>query len=226
MSQTSVSSFYHSRKRGNDDEIIANKQKVIRLENQHQLDSFDSSDGSNQSNELLSLKANNGDISEEAPSKSKTIKASTRQVLTAQRSTRTRSKQMQNVDGIQTPKLVNFWKGGNLSPQKKSKTASEVIETSKVDQQPQGMTTPVKSAGLPIPTNGMSMEEIKKKLKGSARLTELKTSLNKLQAGFDRMDNKEKTARLEKGPIKAKKDDDETPKQLKPFKTIELEILR
>jgi chromatin licensing and DNA replication factor 1 len=222
MSQTSVSSFYHSRKRGNEDEIIANKQKVIRLDNQ--LNS-DSSDGSNETNQLLSSKIVADDVSNQK-SKAATVKSSTRQVLTAQRSSRSRTKQMQNVDGLQTPKLVNFWKGGNLSPQKKSKTAStEVSNNEKTEVEQPGMKTPVKAAEV-LPSSGLSMEEIKKKLKGSSRLTELKTSLNKLQAGFDKMDNKKQPPTVEKVPVKVRKDDDETPKQLKPFKTIELEILR
>jgi hypothetical protein len=76
-------------------------------------------------------------------------------------------------------------------------------------------------------SNGMKNEEIKKKLKGSSRLAELKTRINKLQNGFDRLDQMERR-RINAGPVKEKSDPagEKVPKTLKPFKNIELEILR
>lgn len=147
---------------------------------------------------------------------------------------------MQEVDGIEAPKVINFWKGGNLSPQKKSKgTPSETIATktnpdilsSDVALQSSGTLTPVRTVQriaavektALISSNRTTLHEIKKKLRGSTRLAELKTSLNKLNGGLDRREQMEKKRMesAEKHEASA-----EMPKALKPFKTIELEILR
>ena len=84
-----------------------------------------------------------------------------------------------------------------------------------------------------IPTNSLNSDEIKKKLKNSSRLTELKTSLNKLKSGLDRMDQLEKKKSISNA-LKAKYEvvassstsSVEPIKTLKPFTSIEVEILR
>lgn len=244
MSQVSISSFYHSRKRGVDEDIAVNKRKVIRLDSSGETDVFLSGDGlcSNNTNEddLISIISNGTEICEKKL-KATNSKTSIRQVLTPQRTTRSRAKQMQNVDGLETPKLVNFWVGGNLSPQKKSRAPIETVTSQNVPEKTvndeisverPGMTTPVKSqldsssaTHQHVARKPLNIEEIKQKMKNSSRITELKTTLNKLNSGFDRLNNM-RNERLEKGPVKEKKDDDVTPKQLKPFKTIEFQILR
>lgn len=148
---------------------------------------------------------------------------------------------MQNVDGIETPKIVNFWKGGNLSPQKKAKGFSLVTinpesKSNEGNIQPTGCLTPVKEASAAtsdvvgktelVPSNRMKLNEIKKKLKTSSRIAELKTSINKLQGGLDKLEQMEKK-RIAAGTINDKREANaEALKSLKPFKTIELEILR
>ncbi|TAF02280.1 MAG: hypothetical protein EAZ80_01670, partial [Runella slithyformis] len=102
----------------------------------------------------------------------------------------------QEVDGIQTPKVVNFWKGGNLSPQKKPKgvVAETVVtpttcEAEKTIIKKQGMSTPVKHSSTPdtiektnlISSNNMKADDIKRKLKGSSKLAELKTQIGDLE---------------------------------------------
>lgn len=235
MSQASISSYYHPRKRGIDEDIAVNKRKVIRLDDDSHTapDSFESTDN-------FPVNSSETESNGKKLSKKDAVvsKVATRQVLTPQRSTRSRAKQMQNVDGIETQKLVNFWIGGSLSPKKKSKQPPSETVISKdappaeisIQERP-GMTTPVKSqpeveqvekAKTRKPLN---LDEIKNKLKNSSRITELKTSLNKLQSGLDRLQNI-RNEREGKGPVKEKKDDDITPKQLKPFKSIEFQILR
>lgn len=243
MSQTSISSFFITRKRGIEDDVVANKKKVICLERTHNSSESHASQIDSEELEPKAVfpKVLESYISSDDEPKKMVKMSSVRQGITPQRTTRSRKVHLQEVDGVVAPKLVNFWKGGNLSPQKKSKSVSVELstppqvaksETSCVnDAQPvPGMSTPTKntiSSGsiektTMISNNGMKPDEIKKKLKGSTRLAELKTSLNKLNNGFDKLEQMEKR-RLESAPIKVSSDG---AKSLKPFKSIELEILR
>lgn len=250
MSQPSVSSFFITRKRGIEDDVITNKKKVICLERaRNTSESHDScTDSEELGKQIVFPQPSEGiSLNDEEPKKVVAKKPTVRQGITPQRTTRSKKIHMQEVDGIETPKIVNFWKGGNLSPQKKAKgavveavitpTICELEKKSDGDVlQQQGMSTPVK-LNVPkgpdtiektnlISSNGLRADEIKKKLKGSSRLAELKTSVNKLNSGLDRLDQMEKK-RLTKGPIKEKREAAlEAPKSLKPFKSIELEILR
>jgi chromatin licensing and DNA replication factor 1 len=247
MAQPSVSSFFITRKRGIEDDVISSKKKVICLERTR--NSSESNDAFTDTEELgtqvvFQKALENVSSNDEEPKK--VVRMQTvRQGITPQRTTRSKKVHMQEVDGIETPKIVNFWKGGNLSPQKKAR-AAVVVETPITPTirevntndalKEHGMSTPVKQNPAKGPDtiektdlisgNGMRAEEIKKKLKGSSRLAELKTSLNKLNSGLERLDQME-NRRLASGPIKEKRERSiETPKTLKPFKSIELEILR
>ena len=246
MAQTSVSSFFITRKRGLEDDVITNKNKVICLERTS--NSSKSRDGFTDSEDLgtqvFFQKTQDSEISEnEVLQKITKVSSAVRQGITPQRTTRSKKVHMQEVDGIQTPKIVNFWKGGNLSPQKKAK--SVVVETvvtpttceseNKIVKG-QGMSTPVKVTATKGPdtiektslisSNGMKADEIKKKLKGSSKLADLKTRINQLNNGLDRLNHMEKK-RLASGLSKEKRESNsDTPKSLKPFKTIELEIMR
>lgn len=238
MAQTSVSSFFISRKRGIDDELVASKKKVICLEKK-------ASSGPNNSEDLTNIvypsssKTSNNDEAQKEVKMSNGI-ASVRQGITPQRTRASRRVHMQNVEGIETPKIANFFFGGSLSPQKKSKKQNELVEPAKdkpVKQQNdkdlikkhQGMSTPTKKPPTTIKainnhvektqmisTNSMNTDEIKRRIRGSSKLTELKTSLNKLRNGFDKLDQMEQK----------RKESAEAAKSLKPFKNIELEILR
>lgn len=237
MSQASISNYFIARKRGIEDDVIASKKKVICLERTH-----NSSESHGDSDELgakVVFAKTSGSRSSNDDEPAKVVRKPTiRQGITPQRTTRSRKVHMQEVDGIETPKVVNFWKGGNLSPQKKSKNphlaehpapppAHQQVEEVKSNDVHPGMSTPTKTRrGSVEKTPLMSSNEIKKKLKGSTRLTELKTSLNKLQGGLDRLDQMEKK-RQASAPLKEKREPAaEVPKSLKPFKSIELEILR
>lgn len=248
MAQPSVSTFFITRKRGIEDDVITNKKKVICLERTH--NSTESSDAQSDSGELGTVvvfpKAGEDQLSGSDDHKKTSSKLSMRQGITAQRVTRSRKVHMQEVDGIETPKMVNFWKGGNLSPQKKASKTAAIEVPKKVNLEPtkskpieavkqQGMVTPKKATQVVdsiertsiVSGNRMKLDEIKKKLKGSGRLADLKTSINQLQGGLDKLDQMEKK-RLEGDALREEKRKiaGDPPKSLKPFKKIELEIMR
>lgn len=246
MAQPSVSSFFITRKRGIEDDIVASKKKVICLD--RFTASSDLNDADDNSNKIVYPKLNNtNSVVEQNDAKISSKKvtgvaAAIRQGITPQRTRATRRAQMQNVDGLEVPKIVNFSLGGALSPQKRSRKQIEPVEQPKPvetvkpkQQNPveelinnnHGMKTPTKNSKLTtetttsrvektlmISTNTLNTDEIKKKLRASSKLTELKTSLNKLRNGFDKLDQMEQKRKESGG------------KALKPFKNIELEILR
>lgn len=239
MPQASLSSYFNTRKRGIEDDVIASKKKVICLERTS--DSLEPAGSSEEVKTVFPTKLLS-EVPKPPSLKAEDVRAS-RQCITAQRTTRSKRVHMQNVDGIETPKLVNFFKGGNLSPQKKSKAPVvpvEVTPAAKIELKKneaaklnEGMLTPKKAVGTDtiettplISKNAMNLEEVKKKLKGSANLAELKTKLNKLQSGLDKLDRMEKM-RLAADALRQKRvEAAEPPKALKPFKSIELEIMR
>lgn len=230
MAQASISSYFIAKKRGIEDDVISNKKKVICLERNRNL-SESQADSDDLETVVVYPKGRSNITSDDAP-KNLAQKTAMRQGVTPQR--RTRSKKivhMQEVDGIEAPKVANFWKGGNLSPQKKAKVAPSV----ECPEAKAGFTTPIKknvSANdaientVLISNNTMNLDEIKRKLKGSTKLTDLKTSLNKLNSGFDKLSQME-SKRIAKDVERGKRaESPATPKSLKPFKCIELEILR
>lgn len=239
MAQASISSYFIARKRGIEDDAITNKKKVICLEKTR---NFSESQGDSDELEtgIVFPKGRADDSSDDAPKKM-VQKPAVRQGVTPQRTTRSRKiLHMQEVDGIEGPKIVNFWKGGNLSPQKKPKktlpetaVANPEADTSQAPQEV-GFTTPVKAvapqpsieATTLVSSNTMKLDEIKRKLKGSTKLAELKTSLNKLNSGFDKLDRMEAARVTKYFERDIRVEAPATPKSLKPFKSIELEILR
>lgn len=256
MSQPSVSSFFINRKRGLDEDSVISKKKVICLERS----SSESSNGAYNEEKEASTKivypSKLVDIQEYETKQS--FKKTVRTTVVPQRVTRSRK----NSDTLEAPKLVNFFKAGNLSPKKKPRLLQSIDENpiqntiereskTEISNQLHGMITPTKQIASAtnlnqkvksfniveitamIPTNSLNSEEIKKKLKNSSRLTELKTSLNKLKSGLDRMDQLEKKKSMSNA-LKAKYEVVATTsassvqpiKTLKPFTSIELEILR
>lgn len=239
MAQPSVSAFFLTRKRGIEDDVISSqKKKVICLDrpksSSESQESQPDSDGFGTVivfPKTLDYLSSNDD----EPTTKMVRNQTMRQGITPQRTTRSKKVHMQEVDGIDAPKIVNFWKGGNLSPQKKAKLSkAEATITSEpemltpvkiVDAAASKSSDVVKKVAL-IPSNGMQIHEIKKKLKGSGRLAELKTSLNSLQGKLDKLDRME-SKRIASGPLKERREPStEVLKSLKPFKSIEFEILR
>jgi chromatin licensing and DNA replication factor 1 len=245
MSQTSVTRFFHTKKRGIEEDSALNaKNKVICLER--------SSTGS--FTDAVSSKTKVVHPTIEPSVQNDTPKASAiRHDLTSQRMTRSRRKASQDsANESGTPKIVNFFKMGNLSPMKKAKslvkeTIKEETEVPQTVPANDGMVTPTKQ-GIPAfnpqnspivgaaerlksRLNNMTTDEIKKKLKKSTKLADLKTTLNKLQSGLDRMDQLEQK-RMQAEEFKLKRLSNQNPgpadqsPKLKAFKNIELEIVR
>lgn len=253
MSQTAVTRFFHTKKRGIEEDSVLNaKNKVICLERSTDSTSFTDSI---LSKEKIVHPTIDSVETNETPKAETIARTSIRQEVTSQRITRSRRKASQD-SGDETPKIVTFFKRGNLSPQKKMKPLKpEVIPeeelpatttssiTTKIEEvhQEAGMVTPKKQS-IPTPDprrspvidaaeklrsrlGAMTSEEIRKKLKNSSRLADLKTSLNKLQSGLDRLDRNEDFKMVS---VNKAKDASETSasKSLKTFKSIELEVVR
>ncbi|XP_058833126.1 DNA replication factor Cdt1 isoform X2 [Topomyia yanbarensis] len=150
---------------------------------------------------------------------------------------------------LEQPKLVNFFKKGALSPRKKptitrqeisaeaknvSKAATsstaEFLTKNNVNNVERGTKTPTKkvasnlgSGSVPNISN-MSVEETRNKLSRSARLADLKTSLNKMRGGLEKLDRL-KSERLDtnKKPL-VPPSPKTAARNLKEFQTLEVEV--
>lgn len=232
MAQPSISSYFIARKRGIDDDVISNKKKVICLERTRPLS--ESQVDSDELETAIVFPKCLGNEAIDNVARKMAPKPTVRQGVTPQRTTRSKKVlHMQEVDGIEAPKIVNFWKGGNLSPQKKARgtpPANSGANTLQASQEV-GFTTPVKQKTSATPSNDalisintMPLDDIMRKLRGSTKPAELMTALNKLNSGFDKLDQME-SKRIMKYSEREKRP--EAPaKSLKSFKSIELEILR
>ncbi|XP_053675956.1 DNA replication factor Cdt1 [Anopheles nili] len=149
------------------------------------------------------------------------------------------------------PKLVSFLKRGNLSPQKRAYTASPTKQASAVPEKkiaspkkaeisipkmaefsPRNNIKNIENAtsrasairALPLgkDKDAMSLEEIRNKLLAHPRLPELKTKLNQLQSGLDKMERL-RNQRLEgkKPPVSPTK----AAKNLQKFATLDVEVM-
>lgn len=251
MATPSVSSFFISRKRGLEEDVIIQKKKVICLENRRS--SNESSGNESVAHKIVypssSQSSYHSDNNEHVEGKNKKIAIinAIRQDITPQRTRSKRLQQMQNVEGIETPKIANFYLGSSLSPQKKCKQAPQNESVKSCDpaiseNSEQCMKTPTKKQSSSLHSEKKdkiiektllvshnNVDELKKKIRGSSRLTQLKTSLNKLRDGFDKLDQMEKKrTAATASPSSAIKNTMESNegKSLKAFQKIELEILR
>ncbi|XP_053686735.1 DNA replication factor Cdt1 [Sabethes cyaneus] len=150
---------------------------------------------------------------------------------------------------LEHPKLVNFFKKGTLSPRKKmiqkdaspakamvlSKSSSpvngEFSAKSNASNIEKGMTTPTKQVekneANPIKpaVANLTLGEIKSKINRSARLEQLKASLNKMQSGFDKLDNmaSKRTDTSNRKPT-VPPSPGTAARNLKQFQTLEVEV--
>lgn len=231
MSQPSVSTFFIARKRGLEDDVISNKNKKKVCLERARNGSESQTDTEDVSATVDFSKASDYHSSTDDEPKILVKKNAVRQGVTPQRALRSKSKKihMQEVDGIETPKMMTFFKVGNLSPQKKAKgipithpetKSAQVVQVTGqlTPEQPQANDDNVEKT-LHVPSNGLKLGETKKMTKGrisSSRMTELKTSLNKFHSNLDKL------KQMESDRVKST----EASKALKPFKKIELEIMR
>lgn len=223
---------------------MVNKKKVIcleRFENSEEIPK----DASENSTRIVHPTSSNGPTSTKVK-KQASIEA-IRQVIVPQRTRSSRRNQVQNVDGIEVPKVVNFYVGGSLSPQKKpsqkstdsSVTKNALNKISKAREAEKTIVTKESTLSsndsekskiektLLLLNNGSNDEELKKKL----RKAEVLTKVNKLRDGLEKLNqmrekrlaaNKPATVTSEKVSVETESDS----KSLKTFKKIELEILR
>lgn len=231
MSQASISTFFIARKRGLEDDVISNKNKKKVCLERARNGSESQTDTEDVGTTVVFSKASDYHSSTDDEPKILVKKNAVRQGVTPQRALRSKTKKihMQEVDGIETPKMMTFFKGGYLSPQKKAKRipvihpetkSAEVVQVTGHSTSDKPPTTADNVEKTPlVPSNGLKLGEAKKMTKGrisSSSLTELKTSLNKFQSSLDKL--KQMESNREKS--------NEASKALKPFKKIELEIMR
>lgn len=228
MAQPSISHYFAPKKRGYDEDLVINKKKVLCL------DRFDSGDDSSDSTARIVHPTTSDDHAAAKVKKQSSID-SIRQVITPQRTRSSKRNQVQNVEGIEVPKVVNFYVGGNLSPQKKpsqrpvdepviksalKKTKTATTETSL----PSNSQKSKIEKTLLLLNNGANDEELKKKL----RKADVLTRVNKLRDGFDKL-KEMREKRLASSTVTSSSEQVESEserKSLKAFKKIELEILR
>lgn len=227
MSQTSVSSYFNNRKRPIDDDTILNKNKVICLDRVETLSFNNSNYGPSETKVVF----------QNAAGQSK-LRSSVRQGISSQRVTR--SKRISKDEASKVEKSLN------LSPQKKLtvvKLPTEnktPVKISKDDSSKHEVSSKTPSKEL-IPTVGpaspamsrgqllakIGVEEMRKKLQNSSRLAELKTKLNSIQCGLDRVEQLEKRNVSLPKLVPKKNQIEESPKKsLRTFNNIELEIIR
>lgn len=244
MAQTSISHYFAPKKRGYEEDLVVNKKKVIcleRFENSEEIPK----DASESSTRVVHPSSSNGPTS--AKVKKQASIDAIRQVIVPQRTRSSRRNQVQNVDGIEVPKVVNFYVGGSLSPQKKpsqkpadstvvksalkkiskSKEVEKATETKESSLSANNSEKSKIEKTLLLLNNGSNDEELKKKL----RKAEVLTKVNKLRDGLEKLNqmrekrlatNKPATVTSEKVNVEAESE----AKSLKAFKKIELEILR
>lgn len=244
MAQTSISNYFAPKKRGYDEDLVVNKKKVLCLEH------FDNSeeipkDASENSTRIVHPTSTNGPTT--AKLKKQVSIDAIRQVITPQRTRSSRRNQVQNVDGIEVPKVVNFYVGGNLSPQKKPSQKSvaptvsknvlrkvtKVINETKTSETKESTLSVQNSEKSNIEktllflNNGSNDAELKKKLKKA----EVLTKVNKLRDGLEKLSQMREKRLVSSKPAtvtseKPAETESGDGKSLKAFKKIELEILR
>ncbi|XP_065082108.1 DNA replication factor Cdt1 isoform X2 [Ochlerotatus camptorhynchus] len=142
---------------------------------------------------------------------------------------------------LEQPKLVRFLKMGTLSPKKACTAPKQANTPSKAEfsaknntsNVERGLHTPTKQepstvnpgrASNPSVVSKLTMEETKGKLSRSVRLAELKTSLNKLQSGFDRLDRLQKTRQEDNWKPPVPPSPTTAARNLKQFEKFEVEV--
>lgn len=246
MAQASISQYFAPKKRGYDEDLVVNKKKVICLERFDDSEEI-SKDANENSTRVVhpssSLGSKNGPTG--AKVKRQASIDAVRQVITPQRTRSSRQNQVQNVEGIEVPKIVNFYIGGSLSPKKKpsQRQAVETVTSTTVKSALKKISKPrdnhsiTKDASLAANSekstiektllrlnNGANDEELKKKL----RKAEVLTKVNKLKDGLEKLTQmREKRLASNKAAVTVtSKQTESEVKSLKAFKKIELEILR
>lgn len=241
MSQQAISSYFATRKRGVTDDSATIKSKSTIL-NQ---DEATTKKRITRATQKLTFESNLEEtVSVVTPKKRKRSITSKNDGVKATKTPKTRARKtlVTETDGMQQTKLVDFVVKGLLSPKKTLVMESPQQEKSAFGSKDndlnaeRGLLTPVKQrvSAEPRPSTTkkikeMPMEKIKARLGKSDRLTELKTRLNNLQQGFDRLDrmqDERKALISPKKTIEITHEISNQPKSLKKFEQLEVEVLR
>lgn len=246
MSQQAISSYFATRKRGATDDSITNKAKVLVLEQQI----ASPRTRSTRATQKLTFDTNFEEKSQVVTPKSRkrTVASRSNDVSKTPKTPRTRAKKCLNTEkseaGLQQTKLVDFVIKGLLSPKKVQNPVEDTPEKMAFGMKDndlnvvRGMQTPVKQTipSEPRPSTAkkqmvkeLPLEKIKAKLGKSDRLTELKTRLNNIQQGLDRLDRMEgerKAVVTPKKTLEITKEIANQPKSLKKFDQLEMIVLR
>uniref|UniRef100_A0A336MBD5 CSON013720 protein n=1 Tax=Culicoides sonorensis TaxID=179676 RepID=A0A336MBD5_CULSO len=249
MSQPAISSYFANRKRGAGSDFITNKAKVMILERNEDVESILQSPTvrrSTRATQKLTFDTKFEENVHQATTP-KNRKRTVSEKTPGNKTPRTRGKK--NVAEAGQQKLVDFVIKGLLSPKKMQSPLKTAIESPKLQEKSafgskdsnlnaeRGMQTPVKqkipseprpSASKKDTIQSLPLDKIKDKLGKSDRLTELKTKLNKIQQGLDRLDRMETERKALSTPKKTVEITNEIankPKSLKKFDQLEVEVL-
>lgn len=235
MSQTSLSSYFHNRKRAAAEELSSIRNKVLILDQPSELiDLLKSSQSelcdeqlkatSDQTRVVKKLKFENSKQLDNNEAEKKLVlpTGGAPTSVPTQRTTRSSKRiscKSKPVEASQ-PKIVQFVKMGNLSPKKRMTTPKKdapamFASKESISNVERGMKTPTKQITpsnsfmdrLNCVSKNLSSDEIKSKISKSSRLDDLKEALLKVKEA-ERLLQKSKAVTL------------------KQFKTIEVEVLR
>ncbi|XP_063698904.1 DNA replication factor Cdt1 [Culicoides brevitarsis] len=244
MSQQAISSYFATRKRGAVEDSRTSKAKVLVLD--QTTASSPRVTRSSRATQKLTFDTNFEEQTESVTPKARKTRANG----TKTPKSTTRAKKCLTAEnceaGMQQTKLVDFVIKGMLSPKKMQSPIKEAPqeETGAFGTKDlndlnveRGMQTPVKQKvpSEPRPSTAkkqtvkdMPLNKIKAKLGKSDRLTELKTRLNNLQQGLDRLDRMESERKAIASPkktIEITKEIANQPKSLKKFEKFEVEVI-
>lgn len=245
MSQPTVAAYFNTRKRVAVDDLGGpTRNKVLVLENSasSELNQDNASDSPNRvvfanTKNFLSKNATPAAVASGTPESKKMVTRTTRSLKRI--GAVAVDEKLKGM--LEQPKLVKFLKMGNLSPKKRLTSPAKAPKTESPDKGQfcaknnsanveRGLKTPTKqpvghALKSPVPKiNNMSLNEIKNKLSRSARLAELKTSLNKLQSGFDKLDRMEKARLSDTKKVAVPPSPSTAARNLKEFQKLEVEV--
>lgn len=249
MSQKAISSYFATRKRGAGDDLIANKSKVLVLDQDAASAVKSPRIRTTRATQKLTFDTNFEEKSQAATprGRKRTISGKSNDDAKTPKTPRMRARKCLTAEkceaGMQQTKLVDFVIKGLLSPKKMQSPVKDLKESegnafgSKDNglNAERGMQTPVKQKvpAQPRPSTArkqmikdLPLEKIKERLGKSDRVTELKTRLNNIQQGLDRFDRMEGERKEVVTPKKKTIEIANQPKSLKKFDQLEVEVLR
>ncbi|XP_015127804.1 DNA replication factor Cdt1 [Diachasma alloeum] len=233
MSQPTVTSFFHTRKRQATDEL-KNKAKVLILEQERTRSkgievSKPAKDAETSDSSSPKLVFTSDPKPEKLNSVVRSIqfdaKSSPRARMTTRgRATRSRKgsaqegqqdirESFQKINEEKTSKNVVFEKKGLLSPRKAISTPNEAQSAPETSEEPAAGSTTPKSSLERVGRSQLSLREIKDRINRSSRLAELKASIDRIKRCEEKLEN-----------LRKDEEDKGMPPKIRKFERIELEV--